>query len=215
MTKKNLFIFFGEYRTFETIIKKIKGLDKFDVLFSTWDYCYVNGKITKHKIEKACDYCVPIISTDADLKSFATTINPDMTSDDYFYSSTKMLYHIRLALNSVNIDEYDWVIIHRCDLISNITDVNFSLLDDETVYMSPGHTDENGFFMGDYAFMGNIKTIKSYIELIPFTHYPLAHYFWGNVILENNIKYDDFVNVHKPASFELIKPHMIFPEHND
>lgn len=210
MSKKNLFIFYGEYRTFEKIVNKLKNLDKFDVIFSTWDYCTTNGDITKSKIQNVCSFCNPIISSHLHFNSLLSMMNGEFlkTKGDVSVNTTRMLYHMKVALNSVDSNEYDSVILHRCDALSNITELDFSLIENDTLYIDPGEITETSFWVNDYCFVGKIKTMKSYIDSIPFILYNTPHFCWGEPILKYNLKYNWYHTLFKNKNdfeFNLVR----------
>lgn len=210
MGKTNLFIFYGEYRTFEKIVNEIKNLNNFDVIFSTWDFCVKNGDITKSKIKNVCSFCKPIISTMSHFDAFLSIMNGkyQKTQGRNNINTTKMLYHMKVALNSVDVDNYDMVILHRCDAISNITDADFSLIQEDTLYIDPGEITETSFWVNDYCFVGKIKTMKSYIDSIPFIIYDTPHFCWGEPILEHNLKYNWYHTLFKNKNdfeFNLVR----------
>ena len=43
--KKNLLIFFGEYRTFDYVIPHLKKLDSVDIILTTWSESKINNNV--------------------------------------------------------------------------------------------------------------------------------------------------------------------------
>lgn len=186
ITKKNLLILFGEYRTFETIYPHLSGdLDKFEIMLPTWNQSvewYDGGtrtktiKVTEDKIlEKNI---IPIINN---------------ISSKFLSNTANMIYHWRAAINSITLDkisQYDNVILHRCDMVSDVLRLDLSKIQPGILYCEPGHMDdEAGFWMNDYFFVSKFDLMKSFINTIKLAEYPYPHFPLGNSILKNKISY--------------------------
>jgi hypothetical protein len=191
--KKNLLIFFGELRTFEYIIPKLKKLNEVDVMVSTWmESKRHNDKFqidenTIRNIYPDVKYCNIIDFnqiTDFDLKN----------------NSWKIYYHWKTAINSLNnFEEYDNVILHRCDLFSNWDSILDLDIEDDTIYLQaedylePHFKDNSSvFWVNDYYFFGKFNIIKKFINLFNKEIKTSSHFDMWEVISENNIKYKNF-----------------------
>lgn len=201
--KKNLLIFFGEYRTFEYIIPQLNRLNEVDIIFSTWDYTEIisinplnntlktineiyNTKsyINENNIKKFLPNCVPIIHKIND--------SPYNEKGNLY----KMHFHWIEAMNIIKDSfNYDKVILHRCDMVSNwdtLLDKNFKT---DTLYIDEGEFCGDSFWVGDYIFAGNFNVMKNFINLFKNGKYitptPIEpHYYLGEAILKNNFKWD-------------------------
>ena len=197
--KKTLLIFFGELRTFEQVIPHLKNLDKVDVMLSTWNESNYNGSKFKvdenliRNIYKDIKYC-NIIDFNK-IENFQS--NPN---------SWKLFYHWKEFINNLeNPSQYDKIIFHRCDLLSNwhsILDVN---IEDDMLYL---HTDnypddypiknKNAFWVNDYYFFGKFEIVKKFINLLTESdenenYFQTPHFIIWKCIYENNIKIKNFI----------------------
>jgi len=188
---KALLGLFGEYRTFNEVIPQLKGLDKVDVVVSTWtrsSYDNKKGEITiKEDIgnEDICKY-IPNIK-----KIFLNKPIHSFPKTEWGANSYYMYYHWKRIVNHIkNIDEYDLVILHRMDMISNWETILENNWDSDTLYNNYGPGDDRGRFIDDWFIFGSPKVIKKIVKSIdlndPFFSEP--HLPLGSVIKEHQIK---------------------------
>jgi hypothetical protein len=181
--KKTLLIFFGEYRTFSIIPQQLYHLDKVDVIFSTWKNAYLNNKrLPQSKID--------LITK---LVPHAKVLMHEDVYDNTVSHNFRMWYHWISALNSVeNEDEYDKVLLHRCDLISNWHIILNQKWKDDTLYTgTAGEIELNKFWINDYYLGGNFKFLKKFVNLFEGMDEKPSHFPIGNVILKNDISYTE------------------------
>jgi hypothetical protein len=194
--KKTLLIFFGELRTFEYVVPFLNKLNKVDIVLSTWneskiyDSSYiVNESLITKVLPQIKQYHI------ADAKEY-----------NNHHPSWKMYWHWKNAINNIeNPDEYENVILHRCDMISNwetILDVEIekdtlychhgSLI---TPYFKKGSYDlkTDGVWINDYYFFGKFDIMKKFVNLFNKENYPTPHIGIWEVISENNIKFQQFI----------------------
>ena len=192
--KKNLLIFFGELRTFEYIIPQLKKLDEVDIIVSTWMESKRNdGKIQVdenkiHQIYPDIKHC--------------NIINFNQIEDFHLKNHPwKLYHHWQLVINNLNVDEYDNVIFHRCDLFSN-WDIILDLdIEDDTIYFhseeylnNPHKDNPFVFWINDYYFFGKFNIIKKFINLFnKEKNGDSSHFDMWEVITENSIKYKNFI----------------------
>jgi hypothetical protein len=188
-TKKNLLIFFGEYRTFEYIIPQLENLDKVDVIFSTWSTSKVNYV---YRYEVTRDKILSILPS---IKHIYITEKTPYTNK---HNTWKMYWHWKNVINNIeNHEEYENVILHRCDLVSDWHKVLELDIEDNTLYISgrPGvieHIDKHsGIFVNDYWFFGKFDIIKKFVNGFNKENYVVPHFPIWDVIEENNIKYSN------------------------
>lgn len=199
---KNLLIFFGEYRTFDYIIPQLKSLNEVDILVSTWNQNRVwsNNNMTIFEINE-----------NSIKKNFPNAkIVISEYSDDYTLKNNiwKMFFHWKEAINSItNSNEYDKVIVSRCDAISEwhlLLDREF--LNDTLYIQSSNHLeDSDKLWVGDYIFAGNFNIIKKFINFFDKDDYDEPHFPIGDVILKNKLNWSPIE----------IQSYLIRPEHID
>lgn len=178
-TKKDLLIFFGEFRTFDVILPQLKDLDKVDIIVSTWESGVDTPIDEKYDIESARQY----------IPHATFLLEPDLS---YKLTRTyKMYYHWRKAINYVSDDtQYNNVIIHRIDMISNWHRILNSNLNEDTLYINYRGSEElNSFFINDYFIIGKFSIIKKFINLITDNECSEPHFPLGNLILNKKIKF--------------------------
>lgn len=193
--KNNLLILFGEYRTFETAINQLHNLDKCDIVFTTWDVS------ENWKEENGYTFCVHDKITEQKITDINPNIKPLVVprNDVYHqkYNFKKMVFHWKNSLNQIeNIDKYERIILHRCDMASNyhlLLEENF---DEDTLYIEYGEMDEeHGFWVNDYIICGKYYILKKFVDSLNYDDLTINHFPIGNTILKNNIKYEQINNI--------------------
>lgn len=197
--KKTLLIFFGELRTFEHIVPHLKKLNEVDVMISTWNESNHNGykfQVDENLIRsiyKDIKYC-NIIDFNQ-IENFKLKPN-----------SWKLFYHWKTFINNLeNSQQYDKIIFHRTDLLSNwhsILDIN---VENDVMYL---HTDnypdnypiknKNSFWINDYYFFGKFEIVKKFINSLTDVaddenYFETSHFIIWKSIHENNIKIKNFI----------------------
>jgi hypothetical protein len=192
-TKKTLLIFFGELRTFEYVVPHLKKLNEVDVMLSTWMESKRNDgkfKVDINKIYKIypnIKYCNIIDFNEID--NLNSNGNP-----------WKMYYHWKTAINSIeNYDEYDTIILHRCDLLSNWHNILDLDIKKDTLYLHYTNYPENHFpddpsvfWVNDYYFFGKPNLVKKFINFFD-KEGNSSHYDMWKVITENNINIEKYI----------------------
>lgn len=190
--KKNLLIFFGELRTFEYVVPHLRELDKVDIIISTWSESkrfdstfLVNEELIK-KI-------IPNVK-----KIFIVNSN-EISDFDIKTNSWKMFFHWKNAINNINNNDYENVIVHRTDLITNWHRILNYEIEKDTIYFHHDNKpyecgyEKSGFWINDYYFFGKFDYVKKFINLFNKDNYGLAHIPIYNVVTENDIKYKNYV----------------------
>lgn len=193
-TKKTLLIFFGELRTFEYVVPHLKKLNEVDVMLSTW----MESK--RHDIKFEVDES-KIYEIYPDVKYFNII---DFNKIDNFESKSnpwKMYYHWKSAINSIeNYDEYDTIILHRFDLLSNWHSILDLDIKQDTLYLHYTNyptiqypENPSVFWVNDYYFFGKPNLVKKFINLISDDDNVTSHYDLWKVITENNINIEKYI----------------------
>ena len=117
--KKDLLIFFGQYRTFDVILPQLQDLDKVDVIVSTW-----SDDISKQKIDLIYKHIPHAIVLTADSNELDSILFENLEYEDGFSvdsleNTTRMYYHWKKVINYVDETKYQKVILHRTDTISD------------------------------------------------------------------------------------------------
>lgn len=201
--KKNLLIFFGEYRTFEYIIPQLKRLNEVDVIFSTWDFTEITSRTPHNHLLKIPNEIYNIKShiVVEDIKKILPNCNPIIhKKNSSFYNEVRNLYKMHFhwiqAIDIIqNEYDYDKLILHRSDMVSNWDTLLDRSFEKDTIYMDAGQFPSDDFWVGDYMFAGNFNIMKKFIDLFKDSKYITPnqtepHYYLGKAILENNIKWD-------------------------
>jgi len=201
--KKNLLIFFGELRTFEYVIPFLKNLDMSDIVLSTWsesDYENISFLVDDNLIKKI----IP------NIKQIHIVNKNSILNIDEKWNTWKLFWHWKNAINNVmNPDEYENVIFHRCDLISNWDSILNLDIEEDVVYL---HHNDNPYFhfakkdefnnfiynpkafwINDYYFFGKFDIVKKFVNLFDKDNYSEPHFPIWEVISENNIKIKNHV----------------------
>lgn len=179
---KDLLIIFGEYRTFDVVIKQLRDLDKVDVIVSTW-----SNELSEEQIDSITEI-IP----------HATVLLHDMyncsiseywmggASQTGYNRPSMMYYHWNAAINHVDETQYEKVILHRTDAISDwhkILDYN---LEENTLYCNKV-TQPEGLWVNDYLLFGNFSIMKLFINELNYDNTHQPHFSIGKVIRENKI----------------------------
>jgi hypothetical protein len=199
---RNLLIFFGEYRNFDVIIPQLKNLDKFDIVFSTWNFTKEFSYVDKCP-EK---YFQKDISEEDILKYIPSAkVIISKREDKYFNNTTNMIYHWKKAISEIDSNKYNRVFLHRCDMISTfdiMLDENF---EDDTIYLQSEGVDTNGLFINDYLFAGNFSIMKHFINSLDLDESYVNHYSIGEVITKMNFSYKDIRTLSNVVKYELAR----------
>lgn len=189
---KTLLIFFGELRTLEYVIPHLKKLDEVDIVISTWS----ESKRFDSKFEVDESLLLKILPN---LKQYHI-IKPTQISDiDLKWNTWKMIWHWKNAINNIkNLEEYDNVIVHRTDFISNWETILDLEVENDTIYFH--HGDEsydsknpNAFWINDYYFFGKFDIVKRFINLLDDTNYPAPHLPLWDVVTKNKLSIKKFI----------------------
>jgi hypothetical protein len=212
--KKTLLVFFGELRTFEYVIPHLKDLDKVDIVLSTW-----NESIrfdTKFLVDEKLIYqVIPNIKQ-------CHIVNPnDIPNFDSKFSSWKMYWHWKNAINNIeNPEQYENVILHRTDLISNWETILDIDIESDTLYCHHGSLTDpyfkkginnreiDGVWVNDYYFFGKFDIMKKFVNSLNKENYFLGHTGIWQSIVENNIKFKQFIlqaGLMRDSSIEKLK----------
>ena len=199
---RDLLIFFGEYRNFDVIIPQLKNLDKFDIVFSTWNFTKEFSYVDKCP-EK---YFQKHISEENILKYIPSAkVIISKREDKYFNNTTNMIYHWKTAISEIDDDKYRRVFLHRCDMISTfdiMLDENF---EEDTIYLQSEGIDTNGLFINDYLFAGNFNIMKHFINSFDLDESYVNHYSIGEVITKMNFSYKDIRTLNNVVKYELAR----------
>jgi hypothetical protein len=196
-TKKTLLIFFGEYRTFEYTIPQLENLDKVDIILSTWnisrrfvdsfvDYFYVDEYKIKHLLPNIKQYYVIDKNTIPNYEGKHTT--------------WKMYWHWKNVINNIdNPEQYENVILHRCDMISDWHKLLDLEIQKDIVYLQKSNIDEisyignhSGIWINDYCFFGKFDIMKKFINSFDRDNYEVPHFPIYTTLIENNISFKHY-----------------------
>jgi hypothetical protein len=190
-TKKTLLILFGELRTFEYVVPFFNKLNEVDVIISTWsnsNYRNIYFNINETLITKILP----------NIKQYHIT-DPVKLNVNHKNHSWRMYWHWKTAINNIeNPDEYENVILHRCDMISNWETILDVEIEKDTLYLSLGDNkvsyidSHSGIWVGDYYFFGKFNVMKKFINSFNKENYPVPHFPIWDVLSENNINFKDF-----------------------
>jgi hypothetical protein len=216
--KKTLLIFFGEYRVFDLIIPQLKDLDKVDVVFSTWDsslrtsdnYLSVNGKFISTPISNE-----HILNVLPSIKKYYIVDNNKFQSK---HNTWKMYWHWKNAINNIeNPEQYEKVILHRCDMISEWHKIINLQIENDVIYLQGGDVNQisyidkySGVWINDYCFYGGFDIMKRFINSFNKDNYEIPHLPIWDVLIENNIKYkpvklNNWLLSKNPTLIEFVK----------
>ena len=194
--KKTLLIFFGEFRTFEYVIPLLKKLDEVDIMISTWSESkwFDNTiQIDKNKVFEIIPnlkYCNII-----DIKK--------VHEYNLQNNALKMQYHWKTSINSIeNSDEYDNVILHRTDLLSNWHTILDLDIEDDNLYLQYGDylapywvgpNIPDIFWVNDYYFFGKFDIVKKFVNLFTKKQFSNSHQDMWEVVKLNNFKIKKYI----------------------
>lgn len=192
--KKTLLIFFGELRTFEHAIPHLKKLDEVDVMVSTWmesNYGDLHFNVNETKIR----------SIYSDVKYFNIIDSNKIEDFNLKSNSWKLFHHWKTSINNLeNLEEYDTVMFHRCDLISNWHSILELDIDDGVLYLHKDFypeiykpSDSDSYWINDYYFFGKPNMIKQFVNLINSEDMATSHFDMWETISKNNIKINNFI----------------------
>jgi hypothetical protein len=186
--KKTLLVLFGEYRTFEYIIPQLEHLDKVDIIFSTWSISQTNYDVNKDKI-----------------LSILPNIKQIYITDSYPYlekqASWKMYWHWKNVINNIqNHEEYENVILHRSDMISEWHKLLDLEIKKDTVYLEARDLNtisyidnHSGVWINDYCFFGKFDIMKKFINSFDKPDYEVPHFPIYTTLIENNISFKNYL----------------------
>ena len=166
---KNLLVFYGELRCFETIIQLYENygwLDNYDVFVSTWDSSNgeeLNASDIMQRYEK--------------INFLFKVTNP-------YYGNLQrhencIIYHCKSVFDEIDISQYDNVILQRTDVEARLDMVDFNLVTDSVVYRwfdnVQGETTKDGLYnedgssklktwMNDLVIVGKAKILKEFFQ---------------------------------------------------
>lgn len=177
-TKKDLLIFFGEFRTFDVILPQLKDLDKVDIIVSTWE---------QSKYSQNDEYSIESVKKIIPHAKFL--IEPIIHGK--LNNTGKMYHHWKKSINStIDENQYNNVILHRTDMISNWHKILNTVLTDDTLYINyRGPNELDSFWVDDYFIIGKYPIIKKFINLITDNECSEPHFPLGNLILNKKIKF--------------------------
>ncbi len=192
MHKKTLLILFGELRTFEYVIPNLQRLDEVDIVLSTWNVSsrynslfYVDESMITKILPNITQF--HILDTE-EIPNYNEKGNP-----------WKMAFHWKTAINNLeNPEQYDTVIVHRCDLMSNWHSILDLDIQEDTLYFHHGtephfHQNKNAFWINDYYFFGKFNMVKNFINSFDKDNYDAPHYNIWEVINDKKIKISKYV----------------------
>ena len=166
---KNLLVFYGELRCFETIIQlyeKYGWLDGYDIFVSAWDTS--DGKNVE--IEK-------IMKDYPNINFLFKVTNP-------YYSNLQrhencITYHCKGVFDEVDINQYDNVVLQRTDIECRLDMIDFNSVTNNVVYRwfdnVQGNPTKDGLYnedgssklktwMNDLIIVGKAKIIKEFFQ---------------------------------------------------
>ena len=199
---RDLLIFFGEYRNFDVIVPQLKNLDKFDIVFSTWNFTkefyYVDKRPEKYRESD--------ISEDDILKHIPSAkVIISKREDKYFNNTTNMIYHWKTAISEIDDDKYRRVFLHRCDMISTFDNLLDEDFEQDTIYLQFEGIDTNGLFINDYLFAGKFNIMKRFIDSFDLDESYVNHYSIGEIITKMNFPYKDIRTLDSVIKYELAR----------
>lgn len=191
--KKTLLIFFGELRTFEYVIPHLEKLNNVDVILSTWT------ESKKNNIFFSVDEIL-IKKILPNIKQFYLVDSKTIPNIDSKWNSWKIYYHWKNAINNISdLNNYENVIFHRCDLISNWDSILDFNIENETIYLHhenvPYFTKKysDAFWINDFYFFGKVNIVKKFVNLFDKDNYETPHLPIWEVVSKNEIKIKNYV----------------------
>lgn len=206
---KTLLVFFGDFRTFDLIIPHLKDLDKVDIIISTWSTTTKNGNvidINENVIRKVIPNIKQIFISDSSVIKQYAKVGKD---NSHWMNTRRMIYHWKLVTNNIeNLHDYDNIIYHRCDLVSNLENILTNEIEKNTLYLNyidtpyvPSDKYPNAHWCNDYIFFGDVTIVNKFINSINEeekddndNNVPLdSHRTIYETLVDNNINYTNFV----------------------
>jgi len=195
--KKDLLVFFGQYRTFDIVLPYLKNLDKVDVIVSTW-----SNELTKEKIDLIYKY-IP----------HATLLisNFDELEQRFKKSHGPMYFHWKNVIDYLDETKYEKVLLHRTDIISNWNNILDIKLEQKTLYLNTPDSQPalskdivpkkgviDRYWIDDQLIIGNVNIIKKLIQNIIDNDNFEPHFPIGNAIINQKIlvkPWNDFISI--------------------
>lgn len=197
--KKDLLIFFGQYRTFDISLPYFKNLDKVDVIVSTW-----SNDLQKEKIDLIYKYIPHAIVLTNDFDKLEPRFRKD---------HGPMYFHWKTAIDYIDKRKYQKILLHRTDIFSNWNNILDIKLEENTLYLNnPNHQPElsksivpkkgviDRYWIDDQLIIGNVDIIKKLIETIIDNNNFEPHFPIGNVIINEKILTKDFNDIIRISS---------------
>lgn len=202
MQKNNLLVFFGEFRTFEYVVSQLVHLDKVDVIISTWSETRTSEGIYNINIEKI--YKIYPNIKKIFISNLEDEKNKLQIDDDAILKNNnwKIFYHWNLIIDSIKDTNYEKIIFHRCDLISNWQKILDIKIDTNKIYLhyenyNQSHFDnKNVFWINDYYFFGDGEIIKKFVKLFNKKNYSermSSHYNMWEIVYNHNIQIEKYI----------------------
>jgi hypothetical protein len=195
--KKDLLVFFGQYRTFDIVLPYLKNLDKVDVIVSTW-----SNELTKEKIDLIYKY-IPHVNL---LINNFDELEPRFKKDH-----GPMYFHWKNIINYLDETKYEKVLLHRTDIISNWNNILDIKLEEKTLYLNNSNNQPkiskdivpkkgviDRYWIDDQLIIGDVNIIKKLIETIIDSNNFEPHFPIGNVIINEKIlvkSWNDFIKI--------------------
>ena len=205
---KTLLVFFGDFRTFDLVIPRLKDLDKVDMIISTWSTTTKNNNIIdidEDVIRKVIPNIKQIFISDSSVVKHHAKIGKD---HPHWINTRRMIYHWKLVTNNIeNLHEYDNIIYQRCDIVSNWENILTNEIKKNTLYLnynnSPYVTSNmypNAHWCNDYIFFGDVTIVNKFINSIneedkddDGNQIPLdSHRTIYRTLVDNNINYTNY-----------------------
>jgi len=214
--KKGLLILFGEWRNFDSLSYQLENEVKdFDVIISTWNYTYgdiITSQNAKKTIELTKEH---ILETFPYVKDILIH-NVKLQKKLYPINLPWMVFHWKKTLDYIQ-DDYEIVVLHRFEVLSNLSKLFLNPIDKHTLYYDDGAESKDGCkWIQDWILVGSPYTIKSWIDRLPVCeriisslpdgfeikqrpdpHYILGYYIglWDNVHKSLSEHFDKFFYV--------------------
>ena len=195
--KKTLLVFFGEYRVFDLIIPQLKALDKADIIFSTWN----SSVRTSNNYELIDGDLISTPISNEHILNVLPNINKYYIVDNNKFgpkhNTWKMYWHWKNAINNIeNPEQYEKVILHRCDMISEWHKLLDLEIENDVIYLEGGDANQisyidkySGVWINDYCFFGKFDIMKKFVNSFDKDNYEVPHFPIWDVLVKNNIRY--------------------------
>lgn len=195
---KHLLAFFGELRDFEYVISSLNDLDKVDIVISTWNTARKKDgviAITEDSIKKVLPNVKQVYITDSDI------VKVTLRNESVHKTNTKrIIYHWKKIINNLeNLTQYDNIIFHRIDLISNWHTILKKEIDKDTIHLhtndyiyAPTKESPTSHWCNDYYFYGDVTIVNKFINNLKDTSWDIHNEIYDTLIT-NNINYKNHV----------------------